>query len=108
MLEPAGGQIDLSNALSGEWGRVCVIAPYSTNEHAREILGVPADIESNSSIYQSDSIALLVTMHGENVSGLFEVPRKSVDFSYLGGNCYRRENSRFAVPDEGHPFAAHA
>lgn len=63
------------------WGCVCVIAPYSTNEHAREILGVSVNIESKSSIYMLDSIALLVTMHGENVSGLFEVPRRSVDFT---------------------------
>lgn len=106
-LEPAGGAVDLSEALPGEWGRVCVVAPYTTNEHAREILGIPVDIQRKSSIYMSDSIALLVTLQGEKVSGLFEVPRGGVDFTCHGGKCYRRGDSRFTVPDEGHPHATH-
>ena len=104
-LEPSGGRIDLSESLPGEWGRVCVIPPYSTNEHASEILGIPLNIESKSSIYMLDSIALLVAMWGESVSGLFEVPRGGVDFTHLGGKCYRRGDARFAVPERGHPFA---
>lgn len=86
---------------------MCVIAPYSTNRHAREILNVPIDIEDKSSIYMSDSIALLVTLHGNAVSGLFEVSRSDVDFAALGGKCYRHDDSGFTVPDAGHPHASH-
>jgi hypothetical protein len=108
VIKPAGGQVNLTEVLPGVWGRVCVISPYSTNKHAREIIGFPVNIESKSSINMSDSIALLVTMQGQGVSALFEVPRGSVDFANLGGKCYRRGDSRFTVPDEGHPYAVYA
>ena len=104
-LRPSAGVVDLSAALPGKWNRVCVVAPYSTNSHAREILGVAVNIELRSSIAVLDNIALLVTLHDGEASGLYEVPRGGVDFAHLGGKCYRRRDARFSVPEEGHPLA---
>jgi len=107
-LQPVEGQVDLAAQLPGVWQRVCVLAPYSTDRHAREILGVDADVSLRSRIVYSDSIALLVTVRDGDVSGLFEVPRSDVDFAHLGGECFNRAESGFAVPESGHPYATHA
>jgi hypothetical protein len=104
-VSPVSGKVDLSTALSGNWDRVCMLAPYSTNEHAMTVLGAPVDIESKSDINSLDSITLLVTMKRDGVTGLFEVPRKNADFTPLGGKCYFRGDSMFEVPAQGHPFA---
>ncbi len=106
-LDPVGRQIDLSMEIPGDWIRICVIGPYSTNKHAEEILGVAVNIQQKSGISMLDSIALLVAMQGDMVVGLFEVPRGRIDFTKLAGNCYRRDDSKFAVPGEGHPYATH-
>jgi len=106
-LRPSGGIVDLSVSLPGEWDRVCVIAPYSTNSRASKILGVAVNIALRSSIAVLDNIALLVTLNDGEVSGLFEVSRGSVDFAHLGGECYRRGDSIFSVPRGGHPSATH-
>ena len=70
VLNTAGAQIRLTEVLPDVWGRVCVISPCPTNKHTRETPGVQVNIESNSSICMSDSIALLVTIQGEGVFAL--------------------------------------
>jgi len=107
-LHPMAGRIELSEALPGEWDRVCVLSPYSTNEMAEEIVGKSVNVELRSSIDGSDSIALLVTMKSGRVEKLIEVPRNSVDFAALGGKCFPREDSVFHVPEKGHPYASPA
>jgi hypothetical protein len=106
-LLPADGQLNLATRLPGAWDRVCVLAPYSTDRHARDVLGIDADISLKSRIVYSDSIALLVTVEDSRVAGMFEIPRDSVDFAHLGGECFSRAESRFAVPEAGHPYATH-
>lgn len=106
-LRPLDGRLDLATRLPGAWDRVCVLAPYSTDRHAREVLGIDADISLHTRIVYSDSIALLVTIGNDQVTGMFEVPRDSVDFAHLGGECFSRLESAFAVPQAGHPYATH-
>lgn len=103
-LAPVGGYISLKAALPGEWTRVCVIGPYADNEHAREILGTNVNIQTRSSVYHSDSFALLVTMMGDSVTALYDVYRKPSDFTKLAGECFARDDTMFFVPDTGHPF----
>ncbi len=100
------GRVDLATLLPGRWDRVCVIGPYSTNEHAQEVVGASINIRG-SDIHTSDNIALLVTLIGDVVSGLYDVSRRPVDFTELAGMCFSRVSAKFIVPDSGHPFAAH-
>lgn len=104
-LAPQNGQIDLAGVLSNPWDRVCIIAPYSYNEDVQTLLGTELNIEARSRIDELDNISLLVTLQGDRVTGLFEVPRGSVDFAHLGKQCFPREKSTFTVPTKGHPQA---
>lgn len=106
-LRVAEHRVDLTDQLPGEWDRVCVLAPYSTDRHARQVLGIDAEISLHSRIVYSDSIALLVTVRDAEVAGLFEIARDNVDFAHLGGECFVRGESTFAIPDAGHPYATH-
>ena len=38
VLDADSGIIDLAEQLPGEWQRVCILPPYSTNRTARELL----------------------------------------------------------------------
>ena len=104
-LQIDNGGIDLAVSLAGDWDRVCVIGPYSVNHHAAEITGFQVDIEAQSKIEASDSIALLITIAGEKVADLYEVRRGNIDFTGLAGRCFARADARFSVPAPGWPHA---
>lgn len=106
-LLPVEGHVDLSQALPGEWTKVCILGPYSTNGRAREVLGADVNIQTRSSVYHSDSYALLVTMQGTRVEALYDVYRTPSDFTRMSGECFKRDDALFFVADEGHPFAKH-
>ena len=106
-LLPVERHVDLSKALPGEWTRVCILGPYSTNGHARDVLGADVNIQTRSSVYHSDSYSLLVTMRGNREDALYDVYRTPSDFSRLDGECFKRDDALFLVEDEGHPFATH-
>lgn len=106
-IEPVKGYVDLSHVLTVNWTRACILGPYSTNSDAREILGTDVNIQTRSSIYHSDSYALIVTMADGAVTGLYDVYRTPSDFTRLHGECFKRDDALFLVADTGHPFAAH-
>ncbi|MGV6827447.1 MAG: hypothetical protein ACWA5Q_10765 [bacterium] len=103
VLDTSSSTIKLADALPGNWQRVCVVGPYSSNRHAHEITGIPVKVQQRSSIYTSDSIALLVTLTGQEEIGLFEISRGNVDFASLGGRCFDRVAAIFQVERDGHP-----
>ena len=107
-LSTQGGEVDLSEMLSGTWDRICLLPPYSTNEHAKAVLGVPLSIETKTRITSLDSITLLVTMRRNRITGLYEIPRGNIDFTPLGSKCYFRRDSKFTISQDGHPFARHS
>ena len=74
-LNPQGGAVDLAQSIDGEWDSVCILAPYTTNPMAGEVLGTPLNVELRSRAYSSDSFALLVTLADGDVDGLYEVSR---------------------------------
>jgi hypothetical protein len=107
-LSTQDGEVDLSEKFSGNWDTVCILPPYSTNEHAKAVLGVPLSVETKSKITSSDSIILIVTMQRGRVAGLYEIPRRNIDFTALGSKCYLRRDTKFTVSEDGHPFARHS
>jgi hypothetical protein len=106
-LETRDGIVDLAEQLPGEWKRVCLLPPYSTNRMASDLLGFEYNIESRSRIVSSDSITLLLTVDGRSVVDGFEIGRRNIDFSSLGTVCYGRGEATFTLPDQGWPHARH-
>ena len=95
--------IDLAVHIPGNWSKVCVLPPYTTNAMAKELLGFGYNVELNTNISTSDSITLLLTISGNTVLQAFEVNRRNADFSSLGAKCYPRSNAKFRLPDSGWP-----
>ena len=101
--------VDLAETLIGDWERVCVITPYSSNEYASEVIGFDVNVEERSDISALDDISLLVTVKNQNIEDMYEVPRENIDFSSLGAQCYARGNARFIIRHDkfGQPQASH-
>ena len=108
VLDTDSGIIDLAEQLPGEWQRVCILPPYSTNRTAKELLGLDYNVELRTNIASSDSITLLLTVDTVAVVGAFEIGRRNIDFSSLGAVCYGRSEARFSLPEQGWPHASHA
>ncbi len=104
---PLDGEIDLAKAVPGNWERVYILAPYTTNSRAREILGVPVNVARRSNIGSSDSIALLVTIQDSQVKGLFEISFRRANFTPHAGECFPKNDARFLIQSTGHPYATH-
>lgn len=102
---PVDGRVNLAAELAGQWDEVCILPPYTTNGRAREVLGVSVDLRDSSRIWNSDGIALLVTMDDDGVAGMYEVPLRPVDFTPLAGCCFPRGNAAFGVSADGDAFA---
>lgn len=88
-------QIDFSEEIAGQWDRLCIFGPYSSNEFARSVLKFDWDLEANSGVYLLDSISLIVAVHESDVIALYEVDREHADFAEFTGKCYRRESAKF-------------
>ncbi len=104
---PVNGEIDLAKAVPGNWDKVCILAPYTTNSHAKEILGVSVNVASRSDIGTSDSIALLAIILDSQVKGLYEVGFESANFTPHAGECFIKSDARFLIQSHGHPYASH-
>lgn len=100
------GELRLSEKLDGDWERVCLIKPYSTNELAEQIIGFQFDVESKSGISVLDGITLVLVISNESVIEYFETPRNNVDFSSLKQNCFYRADANFQVKrgSDGWPY----
>ena len=105
-VRPVDGRVDLAAEFAGQWDRVCVLGPYTTNRRATEILGVDVDVYGRSQIASSDGITLLVTMNADAAAGMYEVALRPVDFTPLAGCCFSRSDAVFRVPEEGRPLAS--
>ena len=102
---PVNGVIDLAEAIPGDWDRVCVLNPYTTNSMAKQVIGIPVNVQMRSDIYSSDSITLLVAVDGEQVFEMVEVSRNVADFTPVGGTCFERSQARFNVTESGYRYA---
>ena len=102
---PENGVLDLAKAIPGDWDRVCILNPYTTNSLAKEVVGIPVNVQMRSDIPTSDSITLLVTVDDDDVHELVEVSRNIADFTPVGGECFEYSDARFSVTESGHRYA---
>lgn len=96
----AGKSVDLAVAVAGNWDRVCILGPYSSNAVAAGILGFEWPAESLTDVERSDVISLLVFVQGSTVLEYLEHPRSSGDFSNLAGRCFLHGNTKFRQVDQ--------
>lgn len=89
-------RVDLSQVGGSAWQRVCIFQPYSNNDLAKQTLGFEWDLEQKTSISSSDSMNLLVFVEGKEVITYVEHPRNLGDFEGLSGQCFDREDAKFA------------
>lgn len=92
--------VDLAVAVPGDWDRVCVLGPYSSDAEAAETLGFKWPAEFLTGIEHSDGISLLIFVKGKTVLSYIEHPRVSGDFSNLRGRCFPHGSAKFVEVDQ--------
>ncbi len=95
------GPLDLALAGPSSWERVCVLGPYTTNEHAEKVLGFKWDATGKTSIGSNDSINVLVFAKGHQVIAYTEYPRNKEDFSKMTPHCLTRNQASLIQSRDG-------
>lgn len=106
-LESSGGKsVNLAEAVAGPWEKVCILGPYTNNDHAKTTLGFEWDVESKTSITSNEGISLLLFLRDGKVTEYAEHSRSQGDFSNLTMKCFPKENAVFIQdpsPKKGWP-----
>lgn len=95
--------IDLGAVVEGEWDRLCIAGPYTSDEHLDELLGRWSwRLASRTGIHMLDSHALLVFLDGKDIMASAMVPLRPADFTPRDGNyCLSRDEAVFTAEDDG-------
>jgi hypothetical protein len=93
--ESKGTFVNLATAIPGQWEKVCVLGPYSTNGTANKTLNFAWDAETKTSITTNEGISLLLFVQDNKVTAYVEHPRNRGDFSNLTAQCFPKEQSQF-------------
>jgi hypothetical protein len=92
-------KINLSEAVSGEWNRLFIFHPYTTEKMISETLGFKWD--EKTSIHSHDGISLLVFTKDRKIVKYIEHPRNQGDFSNLYlKEGYERSEAKFVIDPE--------
>ena len=92
-LESSVKTITLADIGPSDWERLCVLAPYSTNESAIAQLGFDWDAEGETGIERRDDVYILVFADQENVLSHVEMPRQPRELLNSSISCWERLNS---------------
>ena len=92
-LESSVETIDLADIGSSDWERLCVLAPYSTNESAIAQFGFDWDAEGETGIEQRDDVYIIVFADQENVLSHIEMPRHPRELINSSISCLERSDS---------------
>ena len=98
--------VNLAEVLPRPWDKVCIFGPYSTSKNAYDTLGFAWPLETQSSIFGSDRLSLLVFVNNQKVVEFVEHPRRDGDFANLSRQCFSREKATFhhqTNPPKGWP-----
>jgi hypothetical protein len=104
--ESKGSSVSLTTAVPGDWEKVCVLGPYSSNDTAKQTLGFEWNAEAKTSIQTNEGISLLLFVQDKQVVSYVEHPRNHGDFSNLTTQCFPREKAQFIhdpKPTKGWP-----
>ena len=85
--------INLALVGPSTWERVCVLGPYTMNEHAEKVLGFKWDATGKTSIGGNDGINVLVFVKDSEVIAYTEYRRDKGDFSQLTPHCLPRDQA---------------
>jgi hypothetical protein len=83
----------LQSLVRADWQRVCIVAPYATNESFEKVVGFKWNVQRHSSIGGNDGISLLVFIRGQEVVAFTEHPRGKGDFTRVIPPCVEREKA---------------
>lgn len=86
--------LDLALVGPAQWTRVCVLGPYATDAQARALLGVPWEVERNTSLRTRDDRVALVFSDGRRVLAFVERERAAGDFTTVEPACRGRDAAR--------------
>ena len=92
-LESSVETISLADIGPSDWERLCVLAPYSTNESTIAQLGFDWNAEGETGIEQRDDIYVLVFADQENVLSHVEMPRQPRELLNSSISCLARSDS---------------
>ena len=95
-LESSVETITLADIGPSDWERLCVLAPYSTNESAIAQLGFDWDAEGYTGIEQRDDVYILIFADQENVISHVEMPRQPRELLNSSISRWERSNSTIA------------
>ena len=96
-LESSVKTITLADIGPSDWERLCVLAPYSTNESTIAQLGFDWNAEGETGIEQRDDIYVLVFADQENVLSHVEMPRQPRELLNSSISCLARSEDRKSV-----------
>lgn len=91
------GHVDLAQQVSGDWDRVCILTPYTTDKQASKLTGLDHSQIAGTGIMSSDSFHVLVFLNGQSLHGLYEVNRNNVEFNLTAPWCFSKEQSYLVV-----------
>ncbi len=96
-LEVENGHVDLAQQVSGEWDRVCILTPYTTDEQAVKLTGLDKRDIGDTGIVSSDGFNVLVFLNGTSLHGLYQVNREKVEFNLTAPWCFSKAQSYLVV-----------
>ena len=96
------GPLNLALVGPSSWERVCILGPYTTNEHAEKVLGFKWDATGKTSIGGNDGINVLVFAKGHQVIAYTEYPRNKGDFSKMTPRCLNRNRATLIQSRDGY------
>jgi len=95
-MEKSGGtKVDLAQANTDPWDRVCMLAPMQNQSVTRKMLGFEWSAGDHTAITRNDGISLLIFVQGNQVAKFTEHPRNLGDFASLTGRCFPRDKAVF-------------
>ncbi|MHB8914959.1 MAG: hypothetical protein ACYC4K_04005 [Thiobacillus sp.] len=95
------GPLNLALVGPSSWERVCVLGPYTTNEHAEKVLGFKWNATVKTSIGDNEGINVLVFAQARQVIAYTEYPRNKVDFSKMVPRCLNRNQANLIQSRDG-------
>lgn len=95
------GPLNLALVGPSSWERVCILGPYTTNEHAEKVLGFKWDATGKTSIGDNEGISVLVFAQARQVIAYTEYPRNKGDFSKMAPRCLSRNQATLIQSRDG-------
>jgi hypothetical protein len=91
------GYVDLAQQVPGDWDRVCILTPYTTDKQAVKLTGLDHSQIAGTGIMSSDEFHVLVFLNAQSLYELYQVNRKNVEFNLTAPWCFSKEQSYLVV-----------